>query len=1030
MNNTHYDAFISYRHTEQDTRIAREIQQRLERFAIPGAIRKQYSRERIDRIFRDQEELAMTNDLSQELETALQNSDYLIVICSEAYLESRWCLMEIDSFLKTHDYDHVLCVLASGEPPAVFPDQLKTRIKETVLPDGTVERTVEEAEPLACDFRGDLKQAGKIELPRLAARIIGCSYDELMMRRERYEKRRLRIMLTSLITAASAAIAWLLWSNARIQENYRQALINESRLLASESLDAFESRNRLDALETALQALPDDTNDRPVIDEAVRVLVKTSYAYLAPYQYLESWWIDHPSGIVDHFASRDGEDIVFLDESGTITAMSMQDKSVYSTFALPGSVSHIEEGRDHQLITYTNGDVWCVDYRTGNTLWHLPLKYRTLGTAHLSPSGEYIGAADSYAVQIMTVEGKPYLSLPLPEGVPGYVTDFSWSLEDAWIAVKLRDPEEDACRMGVFDFNTSDFFLYPETLPEPDAWTVDSDGRLYILYSDASEHTVSYGDSRWVYETDYLLKVFRNGEIIREERFPSIAEEGHCVLELLDEEQLAAAIGNDLYIIPVSGGSARTYRLHDPVLSVLQYDEPYLVLAAQDGSLTTLSLADGSAQSSAVWQKNADGVEAIQRRDAAGSTFAVSKDGNLYFYENLYDDSLSFYDGDTYAYPVDRFLTAGGSVSLLSGRELLFYDQGRRQMTAHLYLPEEDAWNLLPSADGIQYLLRINGEDGELSVLSCRMDDGTVLKEVPLGVHDYYVSRQLLSGPFSYGEAAFLNNLYTAPAPLAVHGMSVYAHGAGNPEQILVYDLLTGEQRTIDVQLPDGCGLTDGSAYPVPSALLVSDDGAWIFTTMAGRISAPVLIDTETGSTTVLPERSLSGLTAVWADDSLILADPESITACSRSGEIQYTIPLAVETVLAMDYHEGKLFCVFPDGHLKIYEKEKEIRDLTLSFTDAGYMEQKSFSFIYDHDRLLLFYDGKADVIHLSSDSAFPLFTIEHSALSFDPETGELFVSSFHPRLNSTGYALASYQEYTVAELISRARHSLDSSRK
>ncbi|MCR5373444.1 MAG: hypothetical protein K6E41_08265, partial [Solobacterium sp.] len=792
----------------------------------------------------------------------------------------------------------------------------------------------------------------------------------------------------------------------------------------------FESRNRLDALETVLQALPDENIDRPVIDEAVRVLVKTSYAYLAPYQYLESWRIDHPASILQHFVSRDGEDLVFLDESSTITAINMQNRSVYSTFALPGSVSHIEEGRDHQLITYTNGDVWCVDYRTGNTLWHLALKYRTLGTAHLSPSGEYIGAADSYAVQIMTAEGKPYLSLPLPDGVPGYVTDFSWSSEDAWIAVKLRDPEEDACRMGVFDFNTSDFFLYPESLPEPDAWTVDPDGRLYVLYSDASEHTVSYGDSRWVYETDYLLKVFRNGEIIREERFPSIAEEGRCVLELLDEEQLLTIIGNDLYIVPVSGGSVRTYRLHDPVLSVLQYDEPHLVLASRDGSLTTLSLEDGSAQSSAVWQKNAAGVEAVQRRYAAGSTFAVSKDGNLYFYENLYDDSLSFYDGDTYAYPADCFLSTGEYISLLSDRDLLFYDQSRKQMTAHLHLPEEDAWNLLPSADGIQYLLRINGEDGELSVLSCRMDDGTILNEVPLGVHDYYVSHQLLPGPFSYGEAAFLNNQYTAPAPLAVHGMSVFVHGGGNPEQILVYDLLSGEQRTIDVQLPDGCSLTDGSAYPVPSALLVSGDGKYICTTMAGKVNAPVLIDTQTGSTAVLPERSLAGLTSVWADDALILADPESITAYSRSTEALYTVPLAVETVLSMDYHEGRLFCVFPDGHLKIYEKEKEIRDLTLSFTDAGYMEQKSFSFIYDNDRLLLFYDGKADVISLSSSSAFPLFTIEHSALSCDPQTGELFVSSLNPRLNSTGYALASYQEYPVAELISRARRSLDSSRK
>ena len=51
-----------------------------------------------------------------------------------------------------------------------------------------------------------LEEAGKIELPRLAARIIGCSYDELMMRRERYEKRRLRIMLR--IVACPCSLAY------------------------------------------------------------------------------------------------------------------------------------------------------------------------------------------------------------------------------------------------------------------------------------------------------------------------------------------------------------------------------------------------------------------------------------------------------------------------------------------------------------------------------------------------------------------------------------------------------------------------------------------------------------------------------------------------------------------------------------------------------------------------------------------------------------------------------------------------------
>ena len=1030
MDSVHYNAFISYRHTEQDTRTAQEIQHQLERFVIPKAIREQYGIERIDRIFRDQEELAMTSNLSRELETALENSDFLIVICSEDYLQSPWCLMEIDTFLKTHDYDHVLCVLSSGEPPAVFPDALKKRIKETVLSDGTVEYTEEEAEPLACDFRGDLKQAAKIELPRLAAKIIGCSYDELMMRRERYERRRLRIILSSVISAASIAIAWLLWSNARIQENYRQALINESKLLVSESLDTFEERNRLDALETVLKALPDENNDRPVIDEAVQALVRTSCAYLAPYQYLESWRIDHPADITQYFVSRDGEDLVFLDESGTITAVSLDTRTNYASFTLPGSISHIEEGKDHELITYTAGDVYCADYRTGMTLWHLPLKYRTIGTAHLSPSGEYIGAADSYAVQIMTVDGEPYLSLPLPDEIPGYITDFSWSAEDAWLAVRLRDPSDGTYRMGVFDFNTSDFILYPDHALSIDGWTIDRYGRLSVLTNNASEHTVSYGDAHYLYETEYRLCIYQDGETVREEHFSSVSEDGYCSLALLDEDHLLAIIGNDLYTVPVSGGGVRAYRLREPVLSVLEYSEQYLALASADGSLTILTLADSSAQSTAVWQKDADSVETVQRSRYTGSTFVVSKDGNLYFYENIYDDSLVFYDGDTYAYPADNFLVQDGYAVVLCDRDLLFYDQEQKKMTAHQHLPENDAWCLLQSAEGIQYILRINGDDGQLSIAAYRMNDGTLLGETPLGVYDYYVFKQLLSGPFSYGEAAFLNNSYASPSMLARHGMSVYVHDAGNPELILVYDLLSGEKRTIDVHLPSGCSLTSGTPYPVPSVLLVSDDGRTIWSIMTGTVDAPVLIDAETGSVSVLADHTADNLTAVWADESLILADTETITAYSRSTEAQYSIPLSEETVLAMDYHSGKLFCVFPDGHLKIYSKDQKLRDVILSFTDPGYMEQKSFTFIYDQDRLLLFYDGKADAVNLSSDSSYPLFTIEHSALACDPDSGELFVSAFRPRTNTTDYTLASYREYTVEELTARAYECLEEARK
>lgn len=67
----HYNAFISYKHAPLDTRVATEIQTRLERFRIPKAIQKSSGVKKIHRIFRDKEELLITSDLNETIEHAL-----------------------------------------------------------------------------------------------------------------------------------------------------------------------------------------------------------------------------------------------------------------------------------------------------------------------------------------------------------------------------------------------------------------------------------------------------------------------------------------------------------------------------------------------------------------------------------------------------------------------------------------------------------------------------------------------------------------------------------------------------------------------------------------------------------------------------------------------------------------------------------------------------------------------------------------------------------------------------------------------
>lgn len=184
-----YNAFISYKHAPLDSKVAEHVQRNLEHYHIPSAIAKQTGKKKIERIFRDKDELPITSDLTDTISNALEKADFLIVICSPRTKESVWVDREIDFFLKTHDRSRVLTVLAEGEPVDVIPERLLYVEKEVTEYNGFTHKVKTPVEPLSCDYRMPLSRAKKEELPRLAAALIGCSYDELVRRQRAYKMR-------------------------------------------------------------------------------------------------------------------------------------------------------------------------------------------------------------------------------------------------------------------------------------------------------------------------------------------------------------------------------------------------------------------------------------------------------------------------------------------------------------------------------------------------------------------------------------------------------------------------------------------------------------------------------------------------------------------------------------------------------------------------------------------------------------------------------------------------------------------------
>ena len=238
-----YDAFISYKHAPLDNRIADTIQKGLERYVLPKKVQEATGKHKIERIFRDKAELPITSNLDDNISYALENADFLIVICSKSTKLSGWVPREIEYFLQFHPFSHVLTVLAEGEPGEVIPEILLKRrvlLKDMqgipILDDKGQEQYIEKMmEPLSCDYRLPPAQAKREELPRLAAAIAGCSYDELIMRARQYRMQRLAIFGGVAAVLMTIATAYLLWSRAEIRKNYnisqenlRQAQINQS----------------------------------------------------------------------------------------------------------------------------------------------------------------------------------------------------------------------------------------------------------------------------------------------------------------------------------------------------------------------------------------------------------------------------------------------------------------------------------------------------------------------------------------------------------------------------------------------------------------------------------------------------------------------------------------------------------------------------------------------------------------------------------------------------------------------------------
>lgn len=112
MSNYKKFAFISYSH--RDMAMAKWLQKNLERFKLPTQIHNEIdSGSRYLRpVFRDQSDLN-TGILSNELRKHLEESKYLILICSKNSAQSQWVSDEVQAFIEMGRLDRIIPLIIS-----------------------------------------------------------------------------------------------------------------------------------------------------------------------------------------------------------------------------------------------------------------------------------------------------------------------------------------------------------------------------------------------------------------------------------------------------------------------------------------------------------------------------------------------------------------------------------------------------------------------------------------------------------------------------------------------------------------------------------------------------------------------------------------------------------------------------------------------------------------------------------------------------------------------------------------------------
>ena len=284
----YFDAFISYRHNDRDKAIADKLQKLAEQYRSPCDGEYIKKGQRIQRIFTDRSELPMSADLGAAIHTALEKSRFLLVIACPEYMQSKWCMEELKTFLRLNQNStERILFIHSGGSPSCITDILRAA--------GVCVDTDSFSEPIyinAC--KPTVQESLKVirsEYLRLAAVLIGCSFDDLYQRHKNARTRRLLIAVSTILVSVMIVGSLLISQRYQLalreqevayEQQLRQQEVAYQQQLRQQETDYYEMNTAISDILNYVQ----NKNRLAALDEMVDLYSK--YGHKQSYaDYLE-----------------------------------------------------------------------------------------------------------------------------------------------------------------------------------------------------------------------------------------------------------------------------------------------------------------------------------------------------------------------------------------------------------------------------------------------------------------------------------------------------------------------------------------------------------------------------------------------------------------------------------------------------------------------------------------------------------------------------------------------------------------------